>query len=132
VIFLEKTTSSIKELKRGGFVIIDGDPCYVEGVDVSKSGKHGASKARLEAVGMFDGRRRSVVKPADDTVDVPILTKKKAQVLSIQGDKAQIMDLTDYSVFELDIPEDRKGQINQGEEIFYFEVCDVKTLKELK
>ena len=119
-------------MKRGGFVIIDGAPCYVESVDVSKSGKHGAAKARLEAVGMFDGRRRSIVKPADETVDVPILTKKKAQVLSVQENRAQIMDLTDYSVFELEIPEERKDQIKQGEEVFYFEICDVKTLKELK
>jgi len=129
---LDKTISTIKELKRGSFVIIDGAPCYVDNVAVGKSGKHGASKARLDAIGMFDGRRRSVVKPADEPVDVPIMTKKKAQVLSIQGNKAQIMDLGDFSIFELDIPEERKEQIKQGEEIFYFEICDVKTLKELK
>jgi len=63
---------------------------------------------------------------------VPILTKKKAQVVSITGNKAQIMDLGDYSVFELDIPEERKEKIIAGEEIDYFEICDIKTLKELK
>lgn len=129
---MDKTISTIKELKKGGFVIIDDAPCYVDSVAVGKSGKHGASKARLDAIGMFDGRRRSVVKPADEPVDVPVMTKKKAQVLSIQGSKAQIMDLGDFSIFELDIPEERKDQIKQGEEIFYFEICDVKTLKELK
>jgi len=129
---MEKTTASIKELRPNGFVIVDGDPCRVEKVDVSKSGKHGAAKARIDVIGLMDNRRRSLVKPADETMDVPIVLKKKGQVLAIVGNKAQIMDLTDYSMLELEIPEDRKEAVKQGEEIFYFEVCDIKTLRELK
>lgn len=132
MIFLAKTTSEIKNLKPNGFVLIDDAPCRVERVQVSSSGKHGHSKVRLDALGLLDNVRRSIIKPADDVVDVPIVEKKKAQVLSITGNKAQIMDLADYSVFELDIPEERKDQVKQGEEIDYFEVMDVKTLKELK
>jgi translation initiation factor 5A len=94
--------------------------------------KHGAAKARLDAIGLLDNKRRSIVKPADETVDVPIVTKKKAQVLAIIGSKAQVMDLADYSVFELDIPEEKKEAIKAGEETDYFEVIGIKTLKELK
>jgi len=122
----------LKELRPNGFVLIDDVPCRVEKVDVSKSGKHGAAKARVDAIGLFDNRRRSVVKPADDTLDVPILEKKRAQIVSIIGNKAQLMDLNDFSVFELDIPEERKEKIRQGEEVDYFEVVGIKTLKELK
>jgi translation initiation factor 5A len=129
---LEKTTSEIKNLKPNGFVLIDGTPCRVERVQVSSSGKHGHSKVRLDALGLLDNIRRSIIKPGDDVVDVPIVEKKRAQVLAIIGSKAQIMDLSDYSVFELDIPEERKQDIKQGEEVDYFTVCDVKTLKELK
>jgi len=129
---LEKTTAVIKNLKPNGFVLIDGVPCRVERVDVSKSGKHGAAKARVEAVGLLDGKRRSIVKPADETVEVPIVEKKKAQVLAIIGNKAQLMDMSDYSVLELEIPEERREEIKQGEEIDYYEVMDIKTLKELK
>jgi translation initiation factor 5A len=129
---MEKTTASIKELKPNGFVIVDDVPCRVEKVDVSKSGKHGAAKARVDVIGLMDNRRRSIVKPADETLDVPIVVKKKGQVLAIVGNKAQIMDLSDYSMLELEIPEERKEDVKQGEEIFYFEVCDIKTLKELK
>ena len=129
---MEKTTAVIKNLKPNGFVLIDGVPCRVERVDVSKSGKHGAAKARVEAVGLLDGKRRSIVKPADETVEVPIVEKKKAQVLAIIGNKAQLMDMSDYSVLELEIPEERREEIKQGEEIDYYEVMDIKTLKELK
>ena len=129
---MEKTTASIKNLKPNGFVLIDDAPCRVERVTISSSGKHGAAKARLDAIGLFDNRRRSIVKPGDETVDVPIVTKKKAQVLAIVGNKAQIMDLVDYSVFELDIPEEKKDSIKAGEETDYCEVIGIKTLKELK
>ena len=129
---MDKTIIAIKELKPGSFVVIDDEPCRVTGIEVHKSGKHGAAKARLEVNGMFDGKNRSIVKPADDSMDVPIMTKRKAQVISIQGTKAQIMDLEDFQVYELDIPEDRKDKIIQGEEISYFEVWGRKTLKELK
>lgn len=129
---MEKTTIEIKNLKPNGFVLIDNAPCRVERVQVSSSGKHGHSKVRLDALGLLDNIRRSIIKPADDVIDVPIVEKKKAQLLSTSGNKAQIMDLNDFSVFELDIPEERKDQIKVGEEIDYFEVCDIKTLKVLK
>lgn len=127
-----KTVAIIKELKPNSFVLIDNVPCRVERVSISVAGKHGAAKARLEAIGLFDGRRRSIVKPADETIEVPIVEKKRAQVLAILGNKAQLMDLKDFSVFELEIPEERREKVKQGEEIDYFEVIGIKTLKEIK
>jgi translation initiation factor 5A len=127
-----KTTTVIKNLKPDSFVLIDNVPCRVEKVSISVSGKHGAAKARVDAIGLFDGRRRSIVKPADETVEVPIVNKKSAQVLAIVGENAQLMDLTDYSVFELPIPEELRGKIKAGEEISYFEVVGIKTLKQIK
>jgi translation initiation factor 5A len=129
---LEKTITEIKHLKKGSYVIIDGDPCRVDSISSTKSGKHGASKTRVDGIGLFDGRRRSIVKPSDEKIDVPIINKKKAQVLAISGDRAQLMDLADYSMFELDIPEELKGKLNSGEEIAYYELVGIKTLKQLK
>lgn len=122
----------IKNLKKGGFVLIDGVPCKVVGVNISKSGKHGAAKARVEGMGMFDNRRRSIIKPADAKVPVPILHKKQAQVLAIVGDKVQLMDLTDYSTFELDIPKSMKGKLDSGQEIMYYEIEGTRTLESPK
>jgi len=81
---------------------------------------------------LLDGKRRSLVKPADEVIAVPIITKKPAQVLAIIGEKVQLMDLSDYSVFELEIPEEKKGKLKPGEEISYFELLGIKTIKELK
>ncbi len=129
---MEKTTSVIKNLKKGHFVLIDNAPCRVESISSGKSGKHGASKTRVEAIGLLDGRRRTIVKPSGDNVDVPIINKKKAQVLALTGNKVQLMDLSDYSMFELEIPEELKGRLKSGEEVNYFELADIRTLKPLK
>ncbi len=129
---MEKTVANIRELRPNGFVMLDGVPCRVEKVQVATSGKHGHAKVRVEGTGLLDNTRRSMIAPAHENVDVPIVLKKKAQVLSVAGNKAQLMDMQDYSTIELEIPEERKDEIVPTAEIDYFEVCDVKTLKELK
>ena len=123
----------MKDLKEGGFVIIDNTPCRIEKISISTVGKHGAAKCRVEAIGVFDRKRRSIVKPADDQIEVPIIEKKLAQVLAFLGeDKVQLMDLQDYSVFEVEIPEELKGKLEQGKEVNYFEIMGIKTLKQIK
>jgi translation initiation factor 5A len=127
-----KTSAVINKLKAGGFVIIDDVPCRVDKVQTSSSGKHGHAKVRVEAIGILDGRRRSMVSSSGKTVDVPIINKHIAQVLAIAGDHAQLMDMQSYEVFELPIPEELKGTIKAGTEINYFEVVGIKTLKQIK
>ena len=127
-----KTSANISKLKPGGFILIDDIPCRVDKVQTSSSGKHGHAKVRVEAIGILDGRRRSIVKSSGKTVDVPIINKRMAQVLAIVGDNAQLMDMQTYEVFELPITEELKDTIQAGTEINYFEVVGKKTLKQIK
>lgn len=114
-----KQQSEVKSLKEGKFVIIDDEPCQIVAVQHSKPGKHGAAKARVDAIGLFDGSKRSIVQPVDAKIYVPIVERKSAQVLSVAGTTAQLMDSADYSQFELSIPEDLKDKIQPGEEVQY-------------
>ena len=106
-------------VKEGKYILIDDEPCTVVSVQHSKPGKHGAAKARVDAVGLFDGSKRSVVQPVDARIYVPIVERKSAQVLSITGTTAQLMDTADFSTFELEIPEELSEKVKQGEEITY-------------
>ncbi len=114
-----KQQTEIKTLKEGKFVIIDDEPCTIVAVQHSKPGKHGAAKARVDAIGLFDGQKRSIVNPVDAKIYVPIVERKTAQVLSVAGDIAQLMDSSDYSTFELKIPAELEGKVKQGEDISY-------------
>jgi translation initiation factor 5A len=118
---MEKRQTEIKQLKPGGFVIIDDVPCRVDSVQISKPGKHGGAKARLSAVGLFDDQRRIIVKPADSRVDVPVIEKKSMQVIALIGDNVQLMDLEDYSQKEIKIPDELKGQLTEGDEVLVWQ-----------
>ena len=127
-----KTTASITRLKPGGLILIDDVPCKVEKVQSSSSGKHGHAKVRVDAIGVLDGKRRSLVKPSGENIDVPLLNKNTAQVLAITGDSVQLMDTTTFEMFELPVPEELKGKLVAGEETQYFEMMGVKTLQQIK
>ncbi len=127
-----KTTAAIHKLKPGGFILIDDIPCKVDKVQASSSGKHGHSKIRVDAKGILDGKSRSIVKPSGETVSVPIMNKHLAQVLSIAGDNVQLMDMESYEVFEMPVPDELKGKLESGQEIPYYEIVGIKTLKQLK
>src|SRR3989338_1383313 len=113
---------SLKEIKVGSYITIDGEPCKAVKVEFSKPGKHGSAKARIDAVGLFDDKKRGILKPADTDVSTPIIEKRGGQVISVSGTVAQIMDLTDYSTFETTIPEDMQTKVQPGAEIVYWKL----------
>lgn len=114
---MEKRQTVMKQLRSNGFVLIDGAPCVVEDIQISKAGKHGTAKARLSAKGVFDNQRRIIVKPADAGMDVPIIEKKGMQVVAIAGDNVQLMDMETYEMTETRIPEEFMGRLVEGEEV---------------
>jgi translation initiation factor 5A len=116
-----KEQTEVRNLKEGGYVLIDDEPCTIMSISTSKPGKHGAAKARIDAIGIFDNQKRSIVQPVTAKIYVPIVERKTAQVISISGDIVQLMDLTDYSTFELPIPEEYRGTLEVGKEIQYLE-----------
>ncbi len=120
--------AEMRELKVGRYVVVDEEPCKIISIQFSKPGKHGEAKARLEAIGIFDGQKRSVVHPVTHKVRVPMIDKRKAQVLSIHENKAQLMDLENYETFELEVPEDLRTSLQAGQETLYLETLGRRKL----
>jgi translation initiation factor 5A len=116
-----KEQTEIGKIKEGRYVVIEDEPCRVLGIATSKPGKHGAAKARIDAVGIFDGVKRSIVQPVSAKAYIPVVERKSGQVISIAGNTAQLMDMKDFTNFEIPIPEDRKSIVEVGKEIVYIE-----------
>jgi translation initiation factor 5A precursor (eIF-5A) len=114
-----KIQVEIKELKEGKYVIVDDEPCTIKSISKSKPGKHGSAKARIDVIGLFDGQKRSIIGPVSDKIYVPVVERKNAQILSISGEVAQLMDMGDFSTFEMKIPDEYKERINEGEEVSF-------------
>lgn len=111
--------AEVRELREGRYINIDDEPCKIISISTSKPGKHGEAKARIEAIGIFDGNKRSVVYPVKHKVQVPMIDKRQAQVVSLHGAEAQLMDLETYEMFSLPIPDDMKDSLQAGGEIQY-------------
>ncbi len=123
---------SVGSLKKGSYVVIDGAACTVSDTQTSRPGKHGHAKVRLTAVGILDGKKRIIVMPGHDNIDSPIIEKKSAQVLSITGDTANVMESETYETFDLKIPPELKGDVVEGCNVLYWSILDDKILKQVK
>ena len=117
------------EAKPGTNILIDGVACVVKSQDISKTGKHGSSKARIEAVGIIDDKKRILVKPGHERFDVPLIEKKKGQVLSIEGNNANLMDIESFETITVAIPAEFAESIKEGAQVEYWNVEDKKVIK---
>jgi len=124
-----KELAEVRTLKVNRYMIIDDEPCKIMSISTSKPGKHGEAKARIEAVGIFDNQKKSVVHPVKHKIHVPMIDKRTAQVLSLMGsDTAQLMDMETYETFEMPIPDEFKGKIQPGNEISYLQALGKKKI----
>jgi len=116
-----KEQTEVGKLKEGRYVVIDEEPCRILSISTSKPGKHGAAKSRIDAVGIFDGMKRSIVQPVSAKTYVPIVERKGAQVISIAGNVVQLMDVKDFETFEINATDDQLAKMEPGKEITYIE-----------
>ncbi|RLI31971.1 translation initiation factor IF-5A [Candidatus Bathyarchaeota archaeon] len=124
----------VGELKVGNYVIIDGEPCEIVSIQKSKPGKHGSAKFRCVAISLFDGSKRNFVSPVDANIQVPIVDKRNAQVLSITPDTVQLMDLETYEVFEVMMPreEEIRSKLREGVEVSYWKIMNRNKIMRVK
>ncbi|MFH1408939.1 MAG: translation initiation factor IF-5A [Nanoarchaeota archaeon] len=124
--------SSVSSMKKGSYIVLEGAACVVSSIQVSRPGKHGHAKVRLEAVGMIDDKKRVAVMPGHDDVDVPIIEKKTAQVLSVAGNIANVMDADTYETYDLVIPDELKATCIAGCNVLYWSILKDKVMKQVK
>tara|TARA_Y100000034_G_C6901503_1_gene417083 strand:+ start:3413 stop:3802 length:390 start_codon:yes stop_codon:yes gene_type:complete len=117
------------EARSGAAIIFEDVSCIVRSNDISKTGKHGHSKCRIEAIGIIDGKKRVFAIGGHDKLDVPMINKNKAQLMSIADNKATVMDLESFETFELTLPEDLKDELKEEDQVEYWDVEGDKIIK---
>jgi len=126
-------------LKIGSYILLPvgdqatGEPCRIVEYDTSKPGKHGAAKARIVGVGVFDGQKRPHVGPVSMQVHVPLIDKRTGQVISITGDVIQIMDSETFETIDVTLVDDEiQGKIENGQNVEYWKVMDRTKIMRIK
>ena len=124
----------VGSLKIGHYVVVDGEPCKIVEYEKSKPGKHGAAKARIVAISALTGQKKNVISPVDGKIEVPMIEKKTAQVISISGNVLQLMDMESYQTFETDMPEDEevRGKLASGLEVEYWNMLGKNKIVRVK
>ncbi len=93
------------EARVGTNILVEGVPCTVKSIDISKTGKHGHAKCRIEAVGIITGAKKVFVVPGHDRLEVPNVEKRKGQILSKAEGKVSLMDLENFETIEVPCPD---------------------------
>ena len=119
------------EMRIGTFLLLDGVAHQVKKMDISKTGKHGHAKVRFEANSAFTGKKKVMVIPGHDKFEVPMIEKRPAQVLSVSGTTASIMDNENFENFDIEIPEELQGSVVDGVSVEYWDIEEDKLLKKV-
>lgn len=117
------------EAKPGATIMIDGVACSVKSNDISRPGKHGHAKCRIEAISLIDGKKKVIVCSGHERFDVPLITKHKAQVLSIANEKASVMNLETFETLEIPIIEELKEIVKEQDQVEYWDIEGEKIVK---
>lgn len=119
------------ELRVGSYVTLDGDHYTIKSMDVSKTGKHGHAKCRFEAISLLGGKKKVLVVPGHERLEIPLIEKRKAQVLSINEGKASVMDSESFENYDINIPEELSNEVKEGVTVEYWDVEGAKIIKRL-
>lgn len=122
---MAKQQSEVRDLDEGSYVMIDEMPCQITSYSTAKPGKHGSAKARVDAKGVFDGKKRSLSQPVDAKIWVPIINRKQGQVLDVRDGEVQVMDLETYDNFVMRADDET---LEPDEEIEFLEYEDQRKI----
>ena len=131
--------TELGSLKIGSYILLPvsdqqtGEPCRITEYDTSKPGKHGSAKARIVAVGIYDGQKRPHVGPVSMQIHVPLIDKRTGQIISVVGSKIQVMDSETFETIDVDmINEELDGTLDQGKDIEYWNVMGRTKIMRIK
>jgi len=117
------------EARVGTNIILDGQSYTVRKIDVSKTGKHGHAKCRVEAVGIISGQKKVFVVPGHEKFEVPLIEKKKGQVLSKGDKKLSIMDLETFETIEVPCSEEILKEVEENSNVEYWNIEGEKIVR---
>ncbi len=117
------------EARVGTNILLDGESYTIKKIDISKTGKHGHSKVRVEAMGIINNNKKVFVVPGHDRLEVPMVDKRKGQILSMTENKVSIMDLQSFETLEINCPEDIKAELEGNSTVEYWDIEGQKIIK---
>jgi translation initiation factor 5A len=93
------------QIRKGGLIMIKGQPCKVSEVSTSKTGKHGHAKCNFIAYQIFNNKKYEDMIPSTHGTTVPIVTRTEYSLLDINDeDFMSLMDESGSTREDLKLP----------------------------
>ena len=101
------------QIKKGGMIMIKGQPCKVSEVSTSKTGKHGHAKCNFVANNIFNNKRLEDMIPSTHTTLVPNVTRTEYTLVDIDDEEfVSLMDDNGEIRNDLKLPDFPDGYSN--------------------
>ena len=71
------------QIRKGGLIMIKGQPCKVADVSTSKTGKHGHAKCNFVAYNIFNNKKLEDMIPSTHGTTVPVVSRTEYTLVDI-------------------------------------------------
>lgn len=135
---------SAGDVKKNSYMVFQNRPCKVVDYKHFKVGKHGAAKANITGIDIFNGKKYEQLSPASHTIQVPEIKRTPYTLIDIdndgyitlmdkQGSSRQDLKLPDETEDDKKLSERIKAAHNEGKEIILtiFEAMGIEKVMEM-
>jgi translation initiation factor 5A len=93
------------QIRKGGLIMIKGQPCKVVDVSTSKTGKHGHAKCNFTATNIFNNKKLEDMIPSTHGTTVPVISRTEYTLVDINDeDFLTLMDENGETREDLKLP----------------------------
>ena len=94
------------QIRKGGLIMIKGQPCKVSDVSTSKTGKHGHAKCNFIAYNIFNNKKLEDMIPSTHGTTVPVVSRTEYTLIDItEDDYVTLMDENGETREDLKLPD---------------------------
>jgi translation initiation factor 5A len=105
------------QIRKGGLIMIKGQPCKVADVSTSKTGKHGHAKCNFIAYNIFNNKKLEDMIPSTHGTTIPVVSRTEYTLVDISDDDFMtLMDTNGDTREDLmlpDYPENYAAELRQ-------------------
>ena len=104
-------------LKRGDFIVHDGEPYFVEKSRAVVIAKHSHTKMKIDLKNIFTGDKKTLSAPNHEDIEIADIIRKHGQLISkTEEGRGQVMDMVDYGTLDAEIKKPQQTNPKELEE----------------
>ncbi len=103
-----------KDVERGAYFKVRNDIYKLKRKELIAVGTHSHTKLKFFAKALFGGGEKDFTFGHTDNVEILDISKKRGQIISIEGKRAQVMDSESYETFDAEITDDVTDNLVEG------------------